>query len=121
MPTKKWNFVPHDRSEIQALADRCEVSPVVAQLLLKRGIRQPDAIKSFLQAKLSDLRPPEELPGLPAAVERIYAAVEAGDEIVVYGDYDADGMTSTAILYRCLSLLKARVAYHLPNRMEEGY
>lgn len=121
MPTKKWNFVPHDRSEIQALADRCDISPVVAQLLLKRGIRQPDEIKSFLQAKLSDLRPPEELPGLPAAVERIYAAVEAGDEIVVYGDYDADGMTSTAILYRCLCLLKAKVSYHLPNRMEEGY
>jgi single-stranded-DNA-specific exonuclease len=121
MPSKKWNFVPHDRDEIQAFADRCEVSTVVAQLLLKRGIDQPDEARRFLQAKLSDMRPPEELPGLPAAVERIYAAVEAGDEIVVYGDYDADGMTSTAILYRCLSLLKAKVTYHLPNRMEEGY
>jgi len=121
MPSKKWNFIPHDRNEIQAFADRCEISPVVAQLLLKRGINQPEQAKSFLQAKLSDLRPPEELPGLPAAVERIYAAVEARDEIVVYGDYDADGMTSTAILYRCLSLLKAKVSYHLPNRMEEGY
>ena len=121
MPSKKWSFVPHDRDEIQAFADRCEVSTVVAQLLLKRGIDQPDDAKRFLHSKLSDLRPPEELPGLPAAVERIYAAVEAGDEIVVYGDYDADGMTSTAILYRCLSLLKAKVTYHLPNRMEEGY
>lgn len=121
MPSKKWNFVPHDRDEIQAFADRCEVSTVVAQLLLKRGIDQPDDARRFLQAKLSDMRQPEELPGLPAAVERIYAAVEAGDEIVVYGDYDADGMTSTAILYRCLSLLNAKVTYHLPNRMEEGY
>ncbi len=121
MPSKKWNFIPHDRHEIQAFADRCEVSPVVAQLLLKRGINQPDLAKSFLQAKLSDMRPPEQLPGLPAAVDCIYKAVEAGDEIVVYGDYDADGMTSTAILYRCLSLLKAKVSYHLPNRMEEGY
>ncbi len=121
MPSKKWNFVPHDRDEIQAFADRCDVSTVVAQLLLKRGIQQADEAKRFLSAKLSDLRPPEELPGLPAAVERIYAAVEAGDEIVVYGDYDADGMTSTAILFRCLTLLKAKVSYHLPNRMEEGY
>ncbi len=121
MPSKKWNFVPHDRDEIQAFADRCEVSTVVAQLLLKRGIHQPEEARRFLQAKLADMRAPEELPGLPAAVERIYAAVEAGDEIVVYGDYDADGMTSTAILYRCLSLLKAKVTYHLPNRMEEGY
>lgn len=121
MPSKKWNFIPHDRNEIQAFADRCEISPVVAQLLLKRGIDRPELAKSFLQAKLSDMRPPEELPGLPAAVDCIYKAVEAGDEIVVYGDYDADGMTSTAILYRCLSLLKAKVSYHLPNRMEEGY
>jgi single-stranded-DNA-specific exonuclease len=121
MPGKKWNFVPYDREEIRAFADRCEVSPVVAQLLLKRGVCHPAQAERFLQAKLVDMRPPEELPGLPAAVERIYAAVTAGDEIVVYGDYDADGMTSTAILYRCLSLLKAKVTYHLPNRMEEGY
>lgn len=121
MPSKKWSFVPHDRDEITAFADRCEVSVVVAQLLLKRGICQSEDAKKFLQAKLSDLRPPEELPGLPAAVDRIYAAIQANDEIVVYGDYDADGMTSTAILYRCLSLLKAKVTYHLPNRMEEGY
>ncbi len=77
MPSKKWNFFSRDCDEIQAFADRCEVSPVVAQLLLTRGIDQPEQAKSFLQAKLTDMRPPEELPGLPAAVERIYAAVEA--------------------------------------------
>lgn len=121
MPSKKWNFVPHDRDEIEAFAERCDVSTVVAQLLLSRGINQPEQAKSFLQAKLADMRPPEELPGLTAAVTRIYAAIDQQQEIVVYGDYDADGMTSTAILYRCLTLLKARVSYHLPNRMEEGY
>ncbi|MCA9133416.1 MAG: single-stranded-DNA-specific exonuclease RecJ [Planctomycetales bacterium] len=121
MPAKNWKFVPHDRGEIQAFAERCEVSPVVAQLLLKRGIRCPEDARRFLQAKLTDLRPPEQLPGLPAAVERIVAAIAAQEEIVVYGDYDADGMTATAILYRCLTLLKAKVTYQLPNRMEEGY
>lgn len=121
MPAKKWKFALHDRTEIQAYADRCGVSSVVAQLLLKRGIRRPEDAKRFLEAKLSDLRPPEGLPGVVQAVERIHHALEAGEEIVVYGDYDADGMTATAILYRCLSLLKAKVTYHLPNRMEEGY
>ena len=121
MPGKKWNFVPFDRQRIQSHAQRCGVGPVVAQLLLKRGLSEPQQAQQFLQSKLSDLRPPEELPGLTSAVERIYAAVVAGEEIVVYGDYDADGMTATAILYRCLSLLKAKVSYHLPNRMEEGY
>ncbi len=121
MPEKKWKFVPHDRVGIQAFADRCGISPVVAQLLLKRGIKEPENARRFLEAKLIDLRPPEELPGLLVAVERISTAIEAGEEIVVYGDYDADGMTATAILYGCLRLLKARVSYHLPNRMEEGY
>ena len=121
MPAKKWKFVPHDRVEIQAFADRCGISPVVAQLLLKRGIKEPEDARRFLEAKLIDLRPPEELPGLLVAVERISTAIQAGEEIVVYGDYDADGMTATAILYGCLRLLKAKVSYHLPNRMEEGY
>ncbi len=121
MPPKKWNFDARDRQAIERFADRCEVSPIVAQLLLKRGIHTPAQAKSFLHPKLVDLRPPEELPGLPAAVNRICQAISAGEEIVVYGDYDADGMTATAILYRCLSLMKAKVTYHLPNRMEEGY
>jgi single-stranded-DNA-specific exonuclease len=121
MPEKKWKFVPHDRVGIQAFADRCGISPVVAQLLLSRGIQDPVDARRFLEAKLVDLRPPEELPGLTAAVARISDAVHAGEEIVVYGDYDADGMTATAILYGCLRLLKAKVIYHLPNRMEEGY
>lgn len=126
MPVKKisvkqWKFVPHDRELIGAFAQQCCVSPVVAQLLLKRGLRDPAEAKRFLEARMLDLRPPGELPGIPAAVDCISQAMADQQEIVVYGDYDADGMTSTAILYRCLRLLGARVTYHLPNRMEEGY
>lgn len=116
-----WKFTPHDAALVDELANRCGVSPVVAQLLLKRGITSQDDVRRFLDAKLVDLRPPEELPGLPQAVERIWTAISREEEIVVYGDYDADGMTSTAILYRCLKLIGASVTYHLPNRMEEGY
>lgn len=121
MTAKKWNFSSHDRPAIEAMVRDCEVSPIVAQLLLKRGIREREAADRFLHAKLLDLRTPEDLPGLSDAVERIAKAIESQEEIVVYGDYDADGMTATAILYRCLQLLKANVSYHLPNRMEEGY
>ena len=121
MPAKKWKFTPHDRAEIESLVERAGVSPIVAQLLLNRGINEPEDVTRFLEAKLTDLRPPEQLPGLPAAVERIMKAISGEEEIVVYGDYDADGMTATSILYRCLSLIGAKVIYHLPNRMEEGY
>ncbi len=121
-PTQRqWRFPQHDAAIVEQMGEKYRLHPIVAQLLLKRKISKADAVKRFLEAKLTDLRPPEELPGLPKAVERIWAAVEANESIVVYGDYDADGMTSTAILYRCLLLLGASVTYHLPNRMEEGY
>lgn len=121
MTAKKWTFVPFDVGAVQDLARRADISPVVAQLLLRRGVNQPDLARQFLEAKLTSLRPPEELPGVPRACELIGAAIDAGHEIVVHGDYDADGMTGTAILYRCLQLIGARATYFLPNRMEEGY
>jgi single-stranded-DNA-specific exonuclease len=118
---KKWRFSQHDQKAIDDIAGRCSVSPVVAQLLLQRNITDPKLVQSFLEAKLTDLRPPEQLPGLTDACERIMRGITNGEEIVIYGDYDADGMTATAILYSCLKLLGASVSYHLPNRMEEGY
>ncbi|MFK7735487.1 MAG: single-stranded-DNA-specific exonuclease RecJ [Pirellulaceae bacterium] len=121
MQSRKWKFRSHDQASIESLSERCDVSPLVARLLLNRNISDKDDVQRFLHAKLVDLHAPELLPNLPKAVEAIMAAIEAEKEIVVYGDYDADGMTSTAILYRCLTLLKAKVTYYLPNRMEEGY
>lgn len=118
---KQWRFPQQDQAAVDAFCEKHAVHPVVAQLLIKHDLGGDDGVQRFLEAKLTDLRPPQELPGLNAAVERIWAGIQAGEEIVVYGDYDADGMTSTAILYRCLKLLGANVSYHLPNRMEEGY
>jgi len=118
---KKWRFCQHDRRAVEELASRCKVSPVVAQLLLQRNVTKTEAVQSFLESKLTNLRPPEELPGLSAACQRIMRGVREREEIVIYGDYDADGMTATAILYLCLKLIGANVSYHLPSRMEEGY
>ena len=104
---KQWLFKGHDSVAILELSKKSSVEPVVAQLLLNRGITEHHAIDSFLQARFSDLREPEQLPGVPAASERIYAAVLAKTPITVYGDYDADGMTGTSILFSCLRLLGA--------------
>jgi single-stranded-DNA-specific exonuclease len=121
MTERVWKFIPHDRASVEDLSRKAGVSPVVAQLLLRRGIFDAAAAQEFLDAKLTSLRPPEELPGVVGAVQVISDAISAGHSIVVHGDYDADGMTATAILYRCLQLLGASVTYFLPNRMEEGY
>lgn len=118
---KTWRIIPHDRGLVGKLESLAGVSPVVAQLLAARGVHDPDEVKRFLDCKLTSLREPDELPGVIAAAQRITSAIQSKRKLVVYGDYDADGMTSTAILYRCLKLLGADVSYYVPNRLEEGY
>jgi single-stranded-DNA-specific exonuclease len=96
----------------------------VAQLLLNRGIDDPARARSFLEARMSSLHDPDGLPGAPEAAERIVRAVHAGRKIVIYGDYDVDGVCGTSILWSCLRLAgvpEERVAYYIPHRVEEGY
>jgi single-stranded-DNA-specific exonuclease len=118
---KRWLIREHDPAQIVCLEREAGVSAVVAQLLIGRGICDPLAARSFLDPKLNGLRDPDELPGVPAAADRLTAAIAAGRSIVVYGDYDADGMTATAILLGCLQLLGAKASFYVPNRIDEGY
>lgn len=118
---KRWQIRPHDPGRIQDLQRRARIPHVVAQLLVARGIYDAQEAQHFLDAKLNHLRDPEELPGLEQAVERIFPAIAAQDRIVVYGDYDADGMTGASILLLCLRMLGANVTTFIPNRLEEGY
>lgn len=118
---KEWRIAPHDPARIEALQRAAGVSAVVAQLLICRGIHDPRAAREFLDAKLSGLRDPLELAGTAAAVERISAGIAAGRKIVVYGDYDVDGMSGTALLVQCLRMLGADVSYYVPHRVDEGY
>jgi single-stranded-DNA-specific exonuclease len=118
---KTWRLLPHDPAAVERLASALRTSPVVAQLLLNRGVTAPEAAHRFLEAPLSGLHEPEMLPGVEEAAGRIWAAVEAGRRICVYGDYDADGITGTAILLTGLRLLGAAVDFYVPNRLEEGY
>ena len=117
----RWSVANHDSELIQAIERNCKVSPVVAQILAVRGITHPDEVNSFFDLKMTGLRPPEQLPGLNAAVDHIHAAIQQKKKIVVYGDYDCDGMTSTAILFRCIEILGGNVGYFVPNRMDDGY
>ncbi|MBC7856136.1 MAG: single-stranded-DNA-specific exonuclease RecJ [Pirellulaceae bacterium] len=118
---KRWRIEPHDADRIGRLERSAGVPPIVAQLLLCRGVHEPEHVKTFLESKLTGLRDPDELPGCAAAADRVHAAIRDKRKIVIYGDYDADGMTGTAILMICLRLLGADVSYYVPNRLEEGY
>jgi single-stranded-DNA-specific exonuclease len=119
---KIWRLLSHDAEAIRRLADSLGVSPVVAQLLLNRGVRDPEQARRFLDSPLSGLHAPERLPGITAAVDRILGAVRAGRPICIYGDYDVDGVTGTAVLLRALRLAGAeKLDYYVPRRLEEGY
>lgn len=118
---KRWRFAQPDPGQIGVLERRAGVAPVVAQLLLSRGLTDPDEIRDFLEARLNSLHDPEQLAGVTVAADRLIDAVRRRQRIVIYGDYDADGMTATAILVRCLKLLGADVGYYVPNRLDEGY
>ncbi len=118
---KRWRFLQHDADRIANLESRAKVSPIVAQLLLARGVSSPEDVQAFLDNKLTGLREPDLLPGLGEAADRVHAAIRDQRRIVIYGDYDADGMTATGLLYNCLRLLQGDVGYYVPNRFEEGY
>jgi len=118
---KRWHIHSHDRTVVEGIERSAGVSSIVARLLAARGLVDPTAARAFLAGRFSDLRDPETLPGVPAAADRIVAAARAGRRIVVYGDYDADGMCATAILIGCLEAIDARPTWYVPDRFEEGY
>lgn len=108
-------------SQRDSIARALRVSPIVAQVLCNRGVTDDAAARRFLKPSIADLPPPEELPGATHAAERILDAVRAGRKIVIFGDYDVDGVTAVSILWHCLRLIGADPQYYIPHRLEEGY
>lgn len=118
---KRWRIATYNADEVARLQRATGIPAVVAQLLLSRGICDAAAAREFLDPKLTGLREPAELPGVTEAAGIIYDAIRSQQKITIYGDYDADGMTATAILWRCLKLLHADVDFYIPHRIDEGY
>jgi single-stranded-DNA-specific exonuclease len=118
----RWMTRPFDRDRIGALAREAGLSPLVAQLLINRGVGDAAAARVFLEGKLAGLHDPATLPGASEAAERISSAILKGRKIIVYGDYDVDGVCGTSLLWSCLKLAGAKdVGYYIPHRVEEGY
>src|SRR5471032_160450 len=119
----KFRWTPATPQPLLAgqLASQLKISPLLAQCLLNRGFSEPAAIESFLEPRLKSLADPFLLPNMAAAVERLFRAREQNESLVIFGDYDVDGVTSTALLTEVLHALGWRVEFYLPNRMDEGY
>nr|WP_306431629.1 single-stranded-DNA-specific exonuclease RecJ [Streptococcus suis] len=103
------------------IAKKEGLDPVAAKLLYERGIQSAEALQAFLQPSLEDLHDPYLLHDMDKAVERIRRAIEDYEQILIYGDYDADGMTSASILKETLEEMGAEVQVYLPNRFTDGY
>jgi single-stranded-DNA-specific exonuclease len=118
---KQWRIMPSDRAAAQTLGRQFGMSAIAAQVLLNRGVIGEPAVRAFLYPDLNQLHDPSCMPEMEVAARRIRQAVERGQKIAVYGDYDVDGISATAILLRCLTLLGASPEFYVPDRLEEGY
>lgn len=117
-----WNMIEEAPSEsFLAAAKEQSLSVAAAKILFERGIKTPEALEDFLHADLSQLHDPYLLNDMAKAVTRIRQAIENYERILVYGDYDADGMTSASIMKEALEMLGAENIIYLPNRFTDGY
>ena len=135
LPQKKWFFPPLDNDLQKKIANSLRISPILSQLLINRGIADVESARTFLQPKLSSLSDPMLLPDIEKSTKRILEAISKNEKITVYGDYDVDGISATALMVQCLEVLhklygnpkseirnpKSKISYYIPDRMEEGY
>jgi single-stranded-DNA-specific exonuclease len=121
MKAKRWNVRRPDADAAASLARVLGVSPILATLLINRGYADERAARTFLAPGYDQLHEPYLMLGMREAVARLKHAIETKEPILIYGDYDVDGTTGTAILLRALKLLGAETGFHIPHRFTEGY
>lgn len=118
---RPWRPFEFDDSGVDQLAQECHIHPLVARLLIQRGITTAEQAEAFLSPKLLDLLEPDVIPDIDQAVEMILTVRDAEGIIAIYGDYDVDGISGTAILLEMLRHLGIKTLHRLPDRIKEGY
>ena len=120
----KWNYQPsseQERAEAEKLSEEIGISPTLCRLLRKRGVQTAAEAKKFFRPSLLDLHDPFLMDGMDAAIKRINKALGRKERILVYGDYDVDGTTAVALVYRFLQQFTTNIDYYIPNRYNDGY
>ncbi len=117
----RWNVQTADSKKSAALVEQLHITPLVGQLLVNRGLEDVEAARSFLFVKKQTFHDPFLFKDMDKAVARINEAIEKGEKIRIFGDYDADGVTSTTVMMTTLNKLEANVDFYIPNRFTEGY
>lgn len=118
----QWVLPPEqDEAAIDRIVQNFHVHPVIASILHDRSIDSEADFNSYFKSDINNLHDPFLLSGMNNAVERLIKALRDGENILIYGDYDVDGVTSVSILYNCLFKLGGKVSFFIPNRLKEGY
>ena len=118
---KKWEYNSIDENKVLEISKKFEINELLATILVGRNIIDDEKIKVFLNPTRNDFYDPFLLPDMDLAVNRIIKAIENNEKIVIYGDYDVDGITSISVLKQFLEDRGMKVGYHIPNRLDEGY
>ncbi len=118
---KRWTFHPQQRELAERLGSSLEISTSIAQLLVNRGIRDVDTARSFLSPTLRELHDPFLLKDMTRAADRVRDAIRRKEKILVFGDYDVDGVSGTTLLLQFLRFSRAKADFLIPNRLTDGY
>lgn len=118
---KKWSLRDKSPDLCLKLSQDLNISQIVAQVLINRGFKTPEQAQLFLSARLQDLHSPFLMKGMEKAVDRIISAIKNNEKIYIYGDFDVDGITATAVMILFLREVNLNVSYYIPKRLEEGY
>ena len=121
---QKWIYQPptnKEKEEAERLAEELDMSPILCNLLLKRGIKTVAEAKQFFRPKLSNLHDPFLMKEMRTAVDRLNKALGRKERILIYGDYDVDGTTAVALVYKFLQQFSSNIDYYIPDRNEDGY
>ena len=117
----RWIEAPVDAESVARLEREVKVSPLVARLLVQRGVDQPAAAQAFLHPSLNQLHSPQLMAGMGDAIERLRRALDQREKILIYGDYDVDGTMAVVVLLTALRMLGADVEAYVPHRLTDGY
>lgn len=122
--TTNWNYQPltnQQRVLMEKLLPECENNATVAEILIRRGVRTPEEARAFFSPSINDLHDPFLMPDMDKAVNRLNKAMGAKERIMIYGDYDVDGTTAVALVFKYLQNYYSNIEYYIPTRYEEGY
>lgn len=118
---KKWEFYDIDEEKVNEIVNKFNISNLLARILVSRNIVDDEKVKIFLNPTRNDFYDPFLMPDMNIAVDRIIKAIENNEKVVIYGDYDVDGITSTTVLKKFLEERGLSCGSYIPNRLEEGY